>query len=42
MTDAELAWLNDYHAQVIKKIAPRLDGDEDRAWLKTACAPISR
>ncbi|MEO9876558.1 MAG: aminopeptidase P family protein [Anderseniella sp.] len=42
MTDAELAWLNDYHVQVVKKIAPRLDGDEDRAWLETACAPISR
>ncbi len=42
MTDAELAWLNNYHAQVVKKIAPRLDSDEDRAWLETACAPINR
>ena len=42
MTDAELDWLNNYHAQVIKKIAPRLDSDEDRAWLEAACAPISR
>lgn len=42
MTDAELAWLNDYHAQVVNKIAPRLDSDDDRAWLETSCAPISR
>jgi Xaa-Pro aminopeptidase len=35
----ELAWLNAYHAQVVEKIGPRLDG-EDRAWLEQACAPI--
>ncbi|MGB5214591.1 MAG: M24 family metallopeptidase C-terminal domain-containing protein, partial [Anderseniella sp.] len=42
MTDAELAWLNDYHAQVVKRIAPRLDSDEDRAWMETSCTPINR
>ena len=42
MSDAELDWLNDYHAQVVRKIAPRLESDEDQAWLQAACAPISR
>ncbi len=42
MSDAELDWLNDYHAQVMKKIAPRLDSEQDQAWLEAACAPISR
>ena len=42
MTDAELDWLNGYHAQVMKKISPRLDDEADRQWLAAACAPISR
>ena len=36
---AELAWLDDYHAQVLAKLGPQLDG-EDRAWLEAACAPL--
>ena len=36
---AELAWLDDYHAQVLAKIGPQLDG-EDRTWLEAACAPL--
>src|SRR5574338_837157 len=35
----ELEWLNAYHAQVMDKIGPRLQGD-DLAWLEKACAPI--
>ncbi|MDX1717055.1 MAG: M24B family metallopeptidase, partial [Anderseniella sp.] len=42
MTDAELDWLNDYHAEVLRKIGPRLEDDADVAWLNAACAPISR
>lgn len=42
MSDTELDWLNDYHAQVVKKIAPRLESDQDRNWLDAACAPINR
>ena len=42
MTDAELEWLDQYHAQVLKKIGPRLDDPADTEWLKTACAPITR
>ena len=35
----ELAWLNDYHAEVLRKIGPSLCGD-DLAWLEAACAPL--
>ncbi|URD59960.1 aminopeptidase P family protein [Sphingomonas sp. KRR8] len=36
---AELAWLNAYHAEVLSKIGPQLEGEE-RAWLEAACAPL--
>jgi len=39
LSPEELAWLNDYHAQVVEKIGPRLTGD-DLAWLEEACAPL--
>ncbi|QNM82390.1 aminopeptidase P family protein [Sphingomonas sabuli] len=39
LSDGERRWLNDYHAQVVEKIAPQLQGD-DLAWLKDACAPL--
>src|SRR3954447_2624284 len=35
----ELIWLNCYHAHVLAKIGPSLQGD-DLAWLQAACAPI--
>ena len=35
----ELIWLNCYHAHVLAKIGPSLEGD-DLAWLRQACAPI--
>ncbi len=35
----ELAWLNAYHAKVLERIGPELDG-ADRAWLEAKCAPI--
>jgi Xaa-Pro aminopeptidase len=35
----ELVWLNCYHAHVMAKIGPELEG-EDLAWLRAACAPI--
>ena len=41
LSDAELKWLNDYHAEVLEKIGPRLEG-EDKAWLERQCAPLSR
>lgn len=39
LTAPELAWLNAYHADVLKVVGPQLEG-EDRAWLEAACAPI--
>ena len=35
----ELIWLNCYHAHVMAKIGPQLEGP-DLAWLRAACAPI--
>jgi len=35
----ELMWLNCYHAHVLAKIAPTLEG-ADLEWLQQACAPI--
>lgn len=39
LTEEEIDWWNDYHAQVLKIVAPQLDG-EALVWLKDACAPI--
>ncbi len=41
MNDDELAWLNDYHAQVEREIGPHLDATE-KTWLKEACAPLKK
>ncbi|QPC41886.1 aminopeptidase P family protein [Kaustia mangrovi] len=41
LDDGELAWLNAYHAEVRRNIAPLLEG-EDLAWLTAATEPISR
>ncbi len=39
MGDAEVAWLNDYHARVCDELAPLL-GDPDADWLRQATAPL--
>ncbi len=39
LSDKERGWLNDYHAQVLAKIAPQLEG-ADKKWLEEACAPL--
>ncbi|MFN3169749.1 MAG: aminopeptidase P family protein [Hyphomicrobiales bacterium] len=39
MSDAELAWLNAFHAKVLADIGPLLSGD-DLAFLEAACAPL--
>ena len=36
----ELAWLNAYHARVLREIGAFLEGGE-LAWLKQACAPLN-
>ena len=39
MTPDELAWLNAYHARVLKEVGDLLDGEELQ-WLKQACAAL--
>ena len=39
LSATEKAWLDAYHAEVLAKIGPQLEGD-DKAWLETQCAPL--
>lgn len=39
LSQTDRGWLADYHRQVLEAIGPLL-GDEDRAWLRTACEPF--
>jgi Xaa-Pro aminopeptidase len=39
LTAEELAWLDAYHARVLKALAP-LVSNPTKAWLKAACAPL--
>jgi Xaa-Pro aminopeptidase len=39
LTAAERDWLNAYHADVLARIGPLVEG-ETRAWLTAACAPV--
>ncbi|MDQ3075105.1 MAG: aminopeptidase P family protein [Pseudomonadota bacterium] len=41
LSEAERAWLDNYHADVLDLIGPQLEG-EDRTWLETQCAPLGR
>lgn len=41
LSDAEIAWLDAYHARVFETHAPALD-EAGRAWLEAATAPLSR
>ena len=36
----EVAWLNEYHQHVYDVIAPHLDDEEDKKWLRQATMPI--
>ena len=36
---AERRWLDDYHAEVLRRVAPLVDADT-AAWLAMACAPL--
>ena len=40
MTEAEIAWLDGYHARVRETLSPIVD-DETAAWLKDATRPLS-
>ena len=35
LSQAEFRWINDYHAEVYRRLSPLLDG-EDLAWLEQA------
>ena len=39
MTKDEIEWLNDYHAQVVEKLAYGLN-EEELNWLKEVCKPL--
>ncbi|NIJ15796.1 aminopeptidase P family protein [Sphingobium vermicomposti] len=39
LTTDERGWVDDYHAMVLEKIGPQLDGDA-RDWLNGVCAPL--
>ena len=41
MEDRDIAYLNEYHAQVYEKIAPHLTAEE-AVWLKDMTAPVGR
>lgn len=41
LDDAELSWLNNFHALVYQTLESSLNSEE-QAWLKAACAPLSR
>jgi Xaa-Pro aminopeptidase len=40
LSEAELAWLNDYHARVWNEIGPNLQDEDSRNWLQQATQPI--
>ncbi|APZ99894.1 X-Pro aminopeptidase [Sphingopyxis sp. QXT-31] len=41
LSGAEADWLDAYHATVLEKLAPGMEG-ADREWLAAACAPLDR
>lgn len=41
LSDEEIEWLNSYHEMVYRELEQLLT-DEERAWLKQACAPLTR
>ena len=43
MSPVELDWIDNYHAEVLSKIGPRLeDGSDAKQWLVEACSKIER
>ncbi|MBR4721477.1 MAG: M24 family metallopeptidase C-terminal domain-containing protein, partial [Muribaculaceae bacterium] len=41
ITDAEIKWVNDYHARCREVLLPRLNPDQ-AAWLKAKTEPLKR
>ncbi len=40
MTADEIAWVNNYHTTVYNRLAPALDTDAERQWLRNATLPL--
>ncbi len=41
LSDEDINWLNNYHAEVYETLSPELN-DEEREWLRQATRPIER
>jgi Xaa-Pro aminopeptidase len=41
LTDEELRWLNDYHAETRDKLLPMIEDADVASWLKRATAPLA-
>jgi Xaa-Pro aminopeptidase len=39
LSEQEWIWVDRYHARVLAEVGPLL-GEDDRAWLAKACAPL--
>ncbi|MBB5684684.1 aminopeptidase P family protein [Sphingobium boeckii] len=39
LSPAERAWIDDYHAEVLRIVGPQLEGDA-KVWLEAQCAPL--
>ena len=37
----DIAWLNEYHAQVWERVSPRVEDEETKAWLRDATKPVT-
>jgi Xaa-Pro aminopeptidase len=40
LTDKEIAWINQYHADVLSKVGPLMITDLGRKWLKESTNPL--
>ncbi len=40
LDDSEVAWVDDYHAEVRRRLTPLLDDEADRRWLARATRPL--
>ena len=41
MAPKDIAWLNEYHAQVWERVSPRVEDEETKAWLRDATKPVT-
>ena len=40
LTDKEIAWINQYHADVLNRVGPLMITDLGRKWLKESTNPL--